>query len=63
MKERIEVDGVFLGHVEPYFKPLSYCRGVSKRPVYFAYRQDGQRTEFTLPSKKQAVDWLKEAAR
>ena len=60
-RERIEVDGVFLGHVEPYFKPLSYFRGIAKRPVFFAYRQDGQRTEFVLPSRKQAIEWLKDA--
>ena len=63
MKKRIEVNGTFLGYVEPYFKPLSYGRGISKRPAYFAYRQDGQRTGFTLPSRKQAIEWLKEAAR
>jgi hypothetical protein len=57
-RELIQVDRVFLGHIEPFFKPLSNFRGVSKRPVFFAYRQDGQRTEFTLPSRKQAIEWL-----
>ena len=62
-RELIQIDRVFLGHIEPYFKPLSNFRGVSKRPVFFAFNQDGQRTEFTLPSRKQAIEWLEGAAR
>jgi hypothetical protein len=63
MTERIERDGMFIGSIEPYFKPLTHGRGFVKQPIYWAILPNGKRTEFTLPNRKQAIEWLEQATR
>jgi hypothetical protein len=64
VKERIERGGQFLGWLEPYQAPQAGRYGVGKvrRPVFWCYLPNGERTQFTLPSRKQAIEWLQQAA-
>gem|GEM_PF-4833707 len=60
----VMLEGRILGWVSaPEFRPLPRGRGFCKRPIYWAFRRDGVRTEFTFPSRKQASDWVVGAAR
>lgn len=62
--ERIENNGEFIGWIQPYYKMVRVYRATfkkSQRPVFYAVLPSGQKTEFTLPTRKQATEWLKEA--
>ena len=58
--EPITVNGLFIGRIESYRKILRGGR-LAKR-VYFCYLPSGERTEFSLLSRKKAVEWLCMAA-
>jgi hypothetical protein len=64
MREVITVSGQHLGWIEPFYKMRRVYRAhmaPSTRPVYFAILPNGERTSFTLPSRKQAIEWLTQA--
>lgn len=63
MRERVEIAGHFFGWVEAYRKPRRQRLGGGRvdRPSYFCFLPNGKRTEFTLPSRRQAVEWLMQA--
>lgn len=59
--ERVEVAGVLLGFVRPFRKAKPRGRGLVKRPAWFAKLPNGKPTEFSLSSRRQAVEWLRDA--
>lgn len=63
MRERVEVAGQFIGWVEAYRKPKRprWGGGLVARPSFLCVLPNGKRTEFTLPSRRLAVEWLMQA--
>ncbi len=64
--ERIEIDGTFIGTLVREVPMVRVFRAVFKpsaRPVYRACVPMGTITEFTFPSRKQAIEWLTGAAK
>jgi hypothetical protein len=64
MNETIERHGVIIGTVTKEFPQVRVFRAVFKpgtKPVYRATLLDGQTTQFTFSSRKQAIEWLEQA--
>ena len=57
----VERGGRLLGWVEPYYVTVRFRQ--NKRPEWFAILPDGRKTDFTLPTRKQATEWLEGASR
>lgn len=59
----IELGGEFIGRVEAYRKPRRprLGGGLVAKAVYFCILPNGKRTEFALPTRKQAIEWLMQA--
>jgi hypothetical protein len=54
------LDGKAIGWILAYTRPVTLRRRYPRRE-YFAVLPSGRRTDFTLPSRRQAIEWLVQA--